>query len=228
MLALVGSGEYLSPMEPVDRELLGRLGPSPRVVCLPTAAGREGVERIGYWSRLGVDHFIRLGAHAEAVPVIDRASANDPALASTIAAADLVYLSGGKPDYLYRTLAGSRAWEAIRSVLARDGLLAGCSAGAMVMGERFFGFPGWNAGFNLVPGVTVIPHFDEIPAAIFRSVRLLAGKDLTLVGIEGNTALVQDRGHYEVMGAGGVTVWNGAGRTCYTEGVLSPAALGRA
>ena len=98
----------------------------------------------------------------------------------------------------------------------------------MVMGERFFGFPGWNAGFNLVPGVTVIPHFDEIPAAIIRSVRLLAGKDLTLVGIEGNTALVQDRGQYEVLGAGGVTVWNGAGRTCYTEGVLSPAALGRA
>jgi len=212
-------------MEPVDRQLLGRLGASPRVVCLPTAAGREGPERIGYWSRLGVDHFTRLGARAEAVPVIDRASANDPALAATIAAAEFVYLSGGKPDYLYRTLAGSRTWGAIRSVLANGGLLAGCSAGAMVLGEKFFGFPGWNAGFNLVPGVTVVPHFDEIPAAVIRSVRLLAGKDLALVGIEGNTALVQDGGQYEVLGAGGVTVWNETGRTRHTEGILPAEAL---
>jgi cyanophycinase len=228
MLALVGSGEYLPPMEPVDRELLSRFGASPRVVCLPTAAGREGPERIGYWSRLGVNHFTRLGARAEAAPVIDRASANDPVLAAAIAAADLVYLSGGKPDHLYRALADSPAWDAIRSVLARGGLLAGCSAGAMILGTKFFGFPGWNAGFNLVPGVTVIPHFDEIPSVMIRSVRLLAGRDLTLVGIEGNTALVQDGGQYEVLGAGGVTVWNGAGRTRHTEGALSPAALGRA
>ena len=48
------------------------------MVCLPTAAGTEGSERIAYWSRLGVDHFTRLGASAEAVPVIDRASADDP------------------------------------------------------------------------------------------------------------------------------------------------------
>jgi cyanophycinase len=225
MLALVGSGEYLPPMEPVDRELLARLGVSPRVVCLPTAAGREGPARIGYWSRLGVEHFTRLGARAEALPVIDRASADDPALTAAIAPADFVYLSGGKPDYLYRTLAGSRAWEAILSVIARGGLLAGCSAGAMVMGERFFGFPGWNAGFNLAPGVTVIPHFDEIPAAMLRSVRFLAGNALIVVGIEGNTALVQDGGRYEVLGSGGVTLWSRAGKTCYTAGPLPAAAL---
>jgi cyanophycinase len=228
MLALVGSGEYLPPMEPVDRELLARLDSSPRVVCLATAAGREGPDRIGYWSRLGVDHFSRLGARAEAVPVIDRASADDPALAAAIAAADLVYLSGGKPDYLHRTLDGSLTWEAIRSVLARDGLLVGCSAGAMVLGEKFFGFPSWSTGFNLVPGVTALPHFDEIPAAMARSVHLLAGKGLTLVGIEGNTALVQDGGQYEVLGSGGVTVWSSAGKTRYTEGTLPAKALAQA
>ena len=47
MLALVGSGEYLPPMDPVDRILLSRLPGPPRVVCLPTAAGTEGAERIG-------------------------------------------------------------------------------------------------------------------------------------------------------------------------------------
>jgi cyanophycinase len=227
MLALVGSGEYLPPMESVDRELLARLGKSPRVVCLPTAAGREGPERIGYWSRLGVEHFTRLGAPAEALPVIDRASADDSALAEAIAAADFVYLSGGKPDYLHQTLAGSRAWKAILSVLARGGLLAGCSAGAMVLGERFFGFPGWNAGFNLAPGITVIPHFDEIPSAMTHSIRLLAGRQLIVAGIEGNTALVRDGSRCEVLGSGGVTIWNGAGKTRYTAGALPGAALAK-
>ena len=71
-LALVGSGEYLPPMEPVDRQLLQTVPANPRVVCLPTAAGTEGPERIAYWSDLGVNHFRRLGADALAVPVIDR------------------------------------------------------------------------------------------------------------------------------------------------------------
>ena len=83
-LALVGSGEYLQLIEPLDRFLLAQLNTEPRVVGLPTAAGTEGGERIGYWSRLGEEHFRRLGAQAEALPVIDRASAEDEALAQRI------------------------------------------------------------------------------------------------------------------------------------------------
>jgi cyanophycinase len=220
MLALVGSGEYLPPIEPLDRELIGRLPGPARVVCLPTAAGTEGSERIAYWSRLGVDHFARLGAPAAAVPVIDRVSANDPDLAAAIAGANFVYLSGGKPDYLYQTLAGSLAWEAIRSVLTAGGLLAGCSAGAMILGEKFFGFPGWKSGFNFLPGATIIPHYDEIPQAMIRSMRALTGKDTTLLGIEANTALVGSGERFEVLGSGGVTVWTRASKTRTTRGPL--------
>ena len=220
MLALVGSGEYLPPIEPLDRELISRLPEPARVVCLPTAAGTEGPERIAYWARLGVDHFTRLGASAEAVPVIDRASSGDPALAATIAEANLVYLSGGKPDYLYQTLAGSLAWQAIQSVLAGGGLLAGCSAGAMILGEKFFGFPGWKPGFNFLPGATILPHFDEIPQAMIRSLRALTGKDTTLLGIEGNTALVSDGEQFEVLGSGGVTVWTRKSKTRHIRGPL--------
>ncbi len=229
MLALVGSGEYLPPMDAVDRELLRRLGTTPRVVCLPTAAGTEGAERIGYWSRLGVDHFTRLGAQVEAVEVIDRASANSPALCDAIERANFVYLSGGKPSYLYDTLAGSLAWTAIQGVLARGGLLAGCSAGAMIMGEKFYGFPGLKSGFNFLPGATVVPHYDEISDAFLSPIRALAGKTLTLLGIEGNTALVVDGNgsaaqagapHREVLGAGGVTVWNKNGKKRYPQGPL--------
>lgn len=222
MLALVGSGEYLPAMEAVDRALISRLATPVRVVCLPTAAGTEGAERIAYWSGLGVEHFTRLGVDVQALPVVDRASADDPALAAEIAQANFVYLSGGKPDYLYRTLEGSRAWDAILSVLDRGGLLAGCSAGAMILGEKFYGFPGWRTGFAFLSGATVIPHFDEIPAFLLESVRRTSDRDLAMLGIEGNTALVQDGDQYEVLGSGGVTVWNRAGKARFTAGPLPP------
>ncbi len=220
MLALVGSGEYLAPIEALDRTLISRLKAPARVVCLPTAAGTEGEERIGYWSRLGVQHFTRLGAQVEAVPVIDRQSANDEGLAATIAQANFVYLSGGKPDYLYRVLKGSRAWEAIERVLADGGLLAGCSAGAMIMGEKFFGFPGWKQGFNFLPGTTIVPHFDEISDAWLAPIRPIMARGLTLLGIEGNTALVKNGSTTEVLGSGGVTIWNKSSKTRYTQGPL--------
>lgn len=208
-LALVGSGEYLPPMEPVDRLLLSHLPEGPRVVCLPTAAGNEGPRSLGYWARLGIEHFTRLGAQVEAVGVIDRASAEDETLATRIRAANFVYLSGGKPGYLYKTLNGTRAWAAIESVLNRGGVVAGCSAGAMVFGERFPNFPlpwPWQAALNYLPGAVIIPHFDEINAGFVNLIKSLLGKS-TLIGIEGNTALVRQNGHYTVAGSGGVLVW---------------------
>ena len=228
MLALVGSGEYLAPMEPVDRELLARLSPMPesgtgswpvaRVVCLPTAAGSEGPDRVAYWSQLGVNYFSRLGVDVEALPVIDVPSANDPDLAGRIRQADFVYLSGGRPNYLLSTMKGSLAWEAIQSVLAKGGILAGCSAGAMVLGERIPAFPAWQRAFNLLPGAVVVPHFDEMPESFSKTMRLFVSRDKVLVGVDGYTALVLQGEQLEVLGRGGVTIWNRWEKVRYTAG----------
>jgi cyanophycinase len=209
-------------MEPVDWILLQRLRAPARVVCLPTAAGTEGAERIGYWHRLGVEHFTRLHVPVQSLPVIDSISANDPALAGTIADANFVYLSGGHPDYLHRSLRGSLAWKAIRSVLDKGGLLAGCSAGAMVLGEAIFGIPPWrrSPGFNLLTGAMIIPHFDEIPRPLSALLYFWAGRGLTTIGIEANTALVEQDGQLEVLGSGGVTIWNRAGKIRHLQGSL--------
>jgi cyanophycinase len=220
-LALVGSGEYLTPMEPVDRLLLERFGRPARVACLPTAAGTEGTERLAYWSRLGVEHFTRLGAQAEAVPIIDRRSANDVDLAQRVRAADFVYLSGGKPKYLRDALQDTAAWDALQDVLARGGVVAGCSAGAMVFGASIPGFPTpWptHPGFGLLPGAMIIPHYDEIPEHYVRVIKGMVASHLTLLGIEGNTALMRTGETYSVAGAGSVTVWNTQGKTRYGHG----------
>src|ERR671924_174195 len=122
LITLVGSGEYLPVMEDIDQYLLHSLnvdGRKPRVVCLPTAAGREGDASVNRWSSMGVKHFQKLGAEVSALPIIDRTSANDARWEALIENADLVYFSGGDPGYLYQTMTGSRAWEAARRACDR-------------------------------------------------------------------------------------------------------------
>lgn len=218
MLALVGSGEYLPPMEAVDRFLFEQLNTDVRVVCLPTAAGTEGTERINYWSDLGKTHFLKLGVNVEALPVVDPPSANQPEFAEKIRQANFIYFSGGKPDYLFRTMNGSLVWAAIMEVYNKGGMLAGCSAGAMIMGARFPGFPGMKPAFGLLPGVVIMPHFDEIPKGMINSMHMLVRGEQTLLGIEGNTALVGIAEGYQVVGSGGVVVWNQRGKKRYTQG----------
>lgn len=218
MLALVGSGEYLPPMESVDRFLLGQLKSEPKAACLPTAAGTEGAERIAYWSELGKAYFTQLGVEAEALPVIDHPSANDPDLAERIRRANFIYLSGGKPDYLYRTLNGSLAWAAILEVHKAGGVVAGCSAGAMIMGDRIPWLPRMKMAFGLVPGVVIMPHFDEIPKAMIYSLHMMIRDQQILLGIEGNTALVGSDHTYQVVGSGGVVFWNQREKRRYTHG----------
>ena len=224
VLAIVGSGEYLPQMNEVDRQLIELFDTPPRVVCLPTAAGREGDAMIDSWAQRGVDHFAGLGVEAESVRVWDRASANDPALTERIAAADFVYLSGGNPGYLHRTLESTPAWDAILEVVARGGLLAGCSAGAMIQGEAFTGLPRPHDGFGLWPGIHIIPHFDEIPSAIVSAMRVAVGRKRTLVGVNGNTALVNRDGAYHVLGDE-VTVWTPTHKTRFGTGEVPSSAL---
>jgi cyanophycinase len=155
--------------------------------------------------------------------VIDRPSAHDASCVARIESANFVYLSGGKPQYLYDTLAGSPAWAAIMGVLERGGVVAGCSAGAMICGVRSAPW-GRNPGFNLLPGAALMPHYDEIPAVLARLLRLGLPRRATLVGIDGNTALLlsgggsSDAPQLSVAGAGGVTVWGSKGPVRYSAG----------
>ncbi len=220
--ALVGAGEYLPQMESVDLELLNRLGKTAKVVCIPAGAGTEGPNRITYWSNLGVNHFTKLGVDVKAVEVIDTATAEDPNLADQIAEANFVYFSGGKPSYLFETLNGTKAWSAVEQVLEKGGLVAGCSAGAMIQGAKIMGMPSLSDGFGLLPNSVVLPHFDEYPGFISRASRLISGTSIITYGIDGMTALFRDGDKLEVIGTGGVTIITQNGRERYTQGDTVP------
>lgn len=219
-LALAGAGEYLPAMEPVDRALLALLDSPARVVVVPAASAPDGPGVPERWARMGVEHFSRLGADVRPVMLLDRQDAENTALAEQIAAANFVYFSGGKPRYLLETLQGTLAWQAVMRVYASGGVVAGCSAGAMIMGGELFDMPHiWRTipAFGLVPGVLVIPHFDEIPG-IVSTLTSNMRRGSIIAGIDGMTALVKHGSRYTVRGRGGVTIFADSDRKRYTDG----------
>lgn len=205
-LALVGSGEFLEVMRAVDIRLLeSRPG---RAVILPTAAAEDGAARVDYWLDLGSQHFAGLGVTPVPLRVLDRADAERSELAEQIAGAGLVYLSGGNPGYLADTLRGTAVWRAVLEAWEAGAALAGCSAGACALSAVAddFRHPGRfsGAGLGVVADVVAIPHFDRFSQFMPNLASDLlesSGDDLTVLGIDEETALV-----------GGPTRWTVAGR----------------
>lgn len=227
LIALVGSGEYLPVMEDVDRHLLGSLnvnGRKPRVVCLPTAAGQEGDNSVNRWSRMGVEHFQKLGADVAALRIIDKQTADDPQHESVLENADFIYFSGGNPQYLHDTMHGSRAWTAMQKAWSKGAVYAGCSAGAMILAKQIPSFRLFSTveGFGVIPAQYVLPHFDAVPVMFKPLISALTGrlkKGDRMIGVDEDTALIgQLGGEWKVMGKSKVYVYTKDGKTAYESG----------
>ncbi|HEX9372322.1 MAG TPA: Type 1 glutamine amidotransferase-like domain-containing protein [Roseiflexaceae bacterium] len=240
-LALVGSGEYLPQMDAIDRLLLDALGgPAARVAVIPTASGLEpGMpER---WNAMGLEHFRALGADVASVMLVSRADAYDPRIVAALRSADLYYFSGGSPDHAVETLRDSPAWDVIRERYLAGAVLAGCSAGAMMLGGFTLSVrgvmrgqpPQWPPALGLVPGIAVMPHFDRVAdfagAEMFRAILAAAPRGVTLLGVDEDTALVRlptDGGaapRWQVLGRQTVSVFDVDGRrTIYQAGEIVP------
>ncbi|OLB79903.1 MAG: hypothetical protein AUI14_08970 [Actinobacteria bacterium 13_2_20CM_2_71_6] len=222
-VALVGSGEYTPAMLDVEGGLLE--GRPPRYVQVPTAAGREGERRLAYWVELGRAQAERLGVEPVPLVVVDRRQADDPEVAAQVDGAGLIYLSGGDPGFLADTLRDTAVWAAIVRAWQAGSALAGCSAGAMAMGEwvpelRRPGSPG-HRGLNLLPHIRTLPHFDKmlgrIPDLLTRPfLRATAG--VHLVGIDEDTALVGGPETFTVHGRQSVWLLGDGRRRGYPAG----------
>jgi cyanophycinase-like exopeptidase len=216
-------------MDAVDKYLLancGADGRAPRVVCLPTAAGREGERSWGRWMKMGEEHFKRLGADVRSLPIIDRASADDPQFESALESADLIYFSGGDPNHLFRSLDGSRAWLAAQKAWARGAAYAGCSAGAMILGKSMPNFRRAGLGtvnaFGIVPAAFILPHFDSFPA-IWKPFVLALARRLsngeTMIGVDEETALIGPlNGPWRVHGKKTVSIFAQNDKRVYAVG----------
>jgi cyanophycinase len=175
---------------------------------------------------MGVAHFGALGAEVEPVLVRDRSEADDAAAAQALGEADLIYLSGGKAGHIIRALDGSAVGRAIFDAHARGAILAGCSAGAMVLAGYAFDFRvrllpwmlRWRDGLGFVPGASVVPHYDAWPEPICALIALQAPRGSIVLGIDEGTAVVGRDGAWQVHGQSRVTVWRGRHRDRYRAG----------
>lgn len=214
-------------MAEVDAGLLASTGVArPRVAVLPTASYPDGEDVFDRWASMGVAHFTALGAEVEPVLVRDRAGADDPAAAQAVGEADLVYLSGGKPDYLRHVLEGSAVGTALRDAHQRGAVLAGCSAGAMILAGHAFEFRmglvpwplRWGRGLGFAPGISVVPHYDAWPEPFSALIALQAPRGSVVLGIDEETAVIGRDGAWQVHGAARVTLWRGRHRERFRAG----------
>jgi cyanophycinase len=217
-LVLCGSGEFTPTMAEVDRAILAGIGPHrARVAIVPTAAGLEDTPKS--WVAMGTANFEGLGAEATGVMVLNRDDAEDPRHAATIANADWIYFSGGKPGYLVETLTGTPFWSAVLARHHAGAVLAGSSAGAMMLGSQTFHFPDGldetglprrvavRDALGLLPGIFVAPHFDAVPGELWRRWAEIWPAGHRMLGIDEDTAIVESPGGWMVVGKGRALVF---------------------
>jgi cyanophycinase len=207
-LLLEGGAEFGGAMREPDLraiELAGGFDATIRII--PTAATPDNNHvRAG---NNGVRWFQSLGArNVESMPLIDKASANDPQIADALRVAKLIYLLGGFTHYLGQTLLGSKAWEAALVAYQNGAVIAGSSAGAMVMCEHYFDPSGGKVerGLNLATNACVLPHHNTFGKNWAEKLKaLLPG--VTLLGIDEYTGMLTEDGKWRVLGGGGVTLY---------------------
>jgi cyanophycinase len=218
-LLLEGGAEFGGQMSEPDRkaiELAG--GPTAQISIIPTAAAPDNNhQRAG---RNGANWFKGLGAtQVESLPLIDKASANDPSIVNAISKSRLIYMLGGFTGYLGETLKNSASWHAMLQAYSNGAIIAGSSAGAMVMCQYYFD-PGKRRvveGLGLLLNTCVLPHHNTFGQGWSQQLTsLLPG--VVLLGIDERTALIDDGGEgrkigWHVYGQGSVSIYrNGEAR----------------
>ena len=209
---LEGGSEFGGRMSEPDLraiELAGGMQTS--IAILPTAAAPDHNDlRAG---RNGQRWFKSLGAsRVDVVPVTDKQSAGNPDYSARVASACLIYLLGGFPRYLCETLRDSRVWLAMLDAHRSGAVIAGSSAGAMVLCEHYYDPDEGKLlqGLNLLENICILPHHNRFGKGWASKLRSLIPQ-ATLLGIDEQTGIINAISDHvwTVYGAGVVTLYRG-------------------
>jgi cyanophycinase len=217
-ILLEGGAEFGGDMAKPDRralQLAGRF--DAHVSIIPAAAApnnnhqRAGDNAKKWFQGLGA-------ADVVVLPLIDNVSANDPAMVDVLEKSRIIYLLGGFPNYLGQTLSQSAAWQAMVAAHETGAVIAGSSAGAMVLCQYYFDPSAGkvNSGLGLLNGACIIPHHDTFGESWAGRLKRLLPETL-LIGIDEQTGMLNDGpdGRWQVYGKGKVTLYKGESTECF-------------
>ena len=196
MIAITGSGEFLPSILDVDKKLLNYLDDIPYVLTFSTAAGKESDERLSYWENLAIEHFKNLNVNHKHIDARNRNDLNIDSVIEEMKKSNFVFFSGGSPNHLYDAINYSKFSDELQNIENR-GIIAGCSAGAMIMGEKMIK----GVGLNYLPKTIVIPHYGEsFYSWISNTVKVLNRGKYKLLCLEKDTYFIKNGEQLSVLG----------------------------
>ena len=221
ILLLEGGCEFQGKMEEPDRKALVLAGDkSAKAVIIPTAAAPDNNSQ--HAGNTALKWFRDLGAkNVVSLPIIDKHFADDAKLSAELEQANLIYILGGFPGYLAHTLAETRCLVALFRAYRKGALLAGSSAGAMVLCEWYFDPEDKKIkkGFRFLKNTILVPHHDTFGHS-WHSRYFENFSGIQCIGIDEQTGMINhtSRHRWTVYGKGGITVYLKTGVVSYKSG----------
>ena len=220
-LVLEGGAEFGGRMRDPDLraiELAGGFDAPLRI--LPTAAAPDKNDVRA--ANNGIRWFQSLGAtDVQSVPLTSKIRADDEKIVQALRDAKLIYLLGGFTHYLGQTLKGSEAWDGALNAYRNGAVVAGSSAGAMVMCQFYYDPSSGRVheGLNLVSNSLVLPHHNTFGKK-WAPELLKKIPAVTLIGIDEQTGMVDDGSgnSWIVSGRGEVTLYRNQSTEVYSAG----------
>jgi peptidase E len=247
LIALMGSGELTSTMVEVHKELLGRIGDSPRAVFLDTPAGFQlNVDQIyqkaqEYFQR-HVQKHLQLASYKSSQFTTPYAAEQCFHL---LRESDYVLIGPGSPTYAVRQWKKTPISKILTSRLENGSCLVAASAAALTVGR--FTLPVYeiykvgedlhwveglnilaNFGFNLI----VIPHWNNAEGGThdtrfcymgeprFRDLEALLPEEVGILGLDEHTVCIMDLQEEEavIKGIGCVTLRQSGSEMVFEKG----------
>ena len=194
-VALQGGGPFTAN-DALDRRLLGSVD-AQHVVVLPTADAYEHPERLVDAAMNWGD---RLGVSVEALMVMRRGEALEPAAAELVRRARAVYLVGDQPLHLRSVLKNTPLWEALLEMLANGGLVAASGGSAAAMCDPLVDPRGgaFTLGLGLVSNLALVTEAEHWSPERLHRTRKLANTAFAV--LRSGDALVRTAAGWETVG----------------------------
>ena len=201
MIAITGSGEFLPSIKDVDKVLLSYIK-DPYVLTLSTAAGKESKERQEYWENLSNTHFKSLNVPHKHIKAQNKEEITNDYLIYEMSKSNFLYFSGGNPQHLFNSINNKKFINELLRI-KKEGILAGCSAGSMIMGERMIK----GKGLNFIKNSIIIPHYGESYYSwITNTIKILNKGRYKLICLEKDTYFVMNESEIKIIGKNNIHI----------------------